>query len=172
MKTRGRALILRSGGQTGVDRAALDCAIANDIPYQGWCPRGGWAEDFPTPPGLLTKYVHLTETFSHEPDVRTRWNVRDSDATLVLTADGLARSPGTRFTLRCAEELKRPHYVLDLSREASHCDAVRWLRERMALVERRPFVLNVAGPRESQSPGIYAAAATSIEILLREAAVM
>ena len=166
------SVVIRSGGQSGVDRAALDCAIANGIRYEGWCPRGGWAEDFPTPPGLLTTYAQLTETRSADPSVRTRWNVRDSDATLILTAEGPARSPGTRFTLRCAEELERPHHVLDLSREAAHIDAVRWLVEKMASVERRPFVLNVAGPRESQSRGVYAAAAAAIERLLRDAAVM
>ena len=41
-----------SGGQTGVDRGALDAAIASHIDYGGWCPKGGWAEDAPTPPGL------------------------------------------------------------------------------------------------------------------------
>ena len=44
-----------SGGQSGVDRAALDAAIACGIDYGGWCPRGGWAEDFPSPPGVLSK---------------------------------------------------------------------------------------------------------------------
>ena len=42
-----------SGGQTGVDRAALDVAIERGVPWGGWCPKGGWAEDFPEPPGLL-----------------------------------------------------------------------------------------------------------------------
>src|SRR5262245_3516652 len=105
-------LILRSGGQSGVDRAALDFAIANAIPYEGWCPRGGWAEDFTTPTGLLSKYPRLIETPSAEPDQRTLWNVRDSDATLVMTLDGVARSTGTWFTIRCAEELSRPVCLL------------------------------------------------------------
>ena len=51
-----------SGGQTGVDRAALDVAIERGMDWGGWCPKGGWAEDFPEPPGLLAKYPHLKET--------------------------------------------------------------------------------------------------------------
>jgi hypothetical protein len=159
-------LILRSGGQSGVDRAALDFAIANAIPYEGWCPGGGWAEDFPTPPGLLSKYPRLIETPSAEPDQRTLWNVRDSDSTLVMTLDGVARSPGTRFTMRCAEELNRPVCLLDLSRPESQADAERWLTRTIETAERRPFVLNIAGPRESQSPGIYAAALEALRVLL------
>jgi hypothetical protein len=67
-----------SGGQSGVDRAALDVAIARGIPYGGWCPKGGWAEDMPAPPGLLAHYPHLRETPSADPAERTAWNVRDS----------------------------------------------------------------------------------------------
>ena len=50
---------LLSGGQSGVDRAVLDVALARGIAYGGWCPRGGWAEDFPEPPGLLARYPKL-----------------------------------------------------------------------------------------------------------------
>jgi hypothetical protein len=71
---------IRSGGQTGVDRAALDAAVLTGRPYEGWCPKGGWAEDFLHPPGLLTKYPHLMETPSESPERRTDWNVRDSAA--------------------------------------------------------------------------------------------
>lgn len=51
-----------SGGQTGADRAALDVAIELAIDYGGWCPAGGWAEDFPEPPGLLAAYPKLAAT--------------------------------------------------------------------------------------------------------------
>src|SRR3984893_7494400 len=68
---------IRSGGQTGVDRAALDAALLTGRPYEGWCPKGGWAEDFLRPPGLLTIYPHLMETPSESPEQRTEWNVRD-----------------------------------------------------------------------------------------------
>src|SRR5262245_53687608 len=75
-----------SGGQTGVDRAALDAAIALGIPYGGWSPKGGWAEDMPSPPGILAHYPALRETSSADPSERTELNVRDSDATLLLTS--------------------------------------------------------------------------------------
>ncbi len=87
-------LSIHTGGQTGVDRAALDFALARGLSYGGWCPRGGWAEDFPVAPGLLAEYPRLTETPSDLPEQRTAWNVRDSHATLILVrGDELSRSP-------------------------------------------------------------------------------
>jgi len=136
-----------SGGQSGVDRAALDVAVSLGLEYGGWCPAGGLAEDRAD---LREDYPALTETPSDDPGQRTEWNVRDSDATLVVGADGRVRSPGTAYTIRCAERLGRPHLVADPSRP----DAVRaWLAGLGPDV-----VLNVAGPRESQAPGIYDAA--------------
>src|SRR5262250_2820655 len=86
-----------SGGQTGVDRAALDVAIERGMSWGGWCPKGGWAEDFPDPPGLLSKYPWLRETSSPQPAQRTEWNVRDSDAVLIIVErSGLSISKGTR----------------------------------------------------------------------------
>ena len=76
----GSPMKLLSGGQSGVDRAVLDVALARGIAYGGWCPKGGWAEDCPTPPGLLTKYPRLKETPLADPAQRTEWNVRDADA--------------------------------------------------------------------------------------------
>ena len=59
---------IRSGGQTGVDRAALDAAVLTGRFYEGWCPKGGWAEDFLRPPGLLTIYPHLMDTSASPPN--------------------------------------------------------------------------------------------------------
>src|ERR1700761_3351802 len=100
---------LISGGQRGVDRAWLDVAIECGIAYGGWCPRGGWAEDLPEPPGLLARYPLLRQTPEADPSQRTRWNVRDSDATLVML-DGSrpAAASGTALTVAVAEELGRP----------------------------------------------------------------
>ena len=95
---------IRSGGQTGVDRAALDAAVLTGRPYEGWCPKGGWAEDFLHPPGLLTKYPHLRETPSKSPEQRTKWNVRDSAATVVFVPDSKYCSRGTDFTIECAKK--------------------------------------------------------------------
>lgn len=148
-----------SGGQSGVDRAALDVAIAHGLPYGGWCPRGGWAEDHPEPPGLLARYPLLRETASTDPAERTRRNVADSDATLVLRAPEVA-SPGTDLTVATAHELGRPCLVSD----GSDADRVRaWL---VGLGD--GIVLNVAGPRESGQPGAYASARALLQTLLED----
>ena len=152
-----------SGGQTGVDRAALDVAIALGIAYGGWCPRGGWAEDEPLAPGLLARYPLLRETPAAEPAQRTRWNVRDSDATLILLGGApSSASPGTALTLAAARELGRPHAVVELG-------AGDALERAGALLAGLPSdgTLNVAGPRESGAPGIYARSRALLAELLR-----
>ena len=150
------SLVVRSGGQSGVDRSALDAALGMHLSYTGWCPAGGWAEDFPVPPGLLNQYPMLTETPSRDPRQRTAWNVRDSDATLlVIHADDSAESAGTSFTRACAELVfVKPLHIGSLEDPGSTDNAIDWLRECLRLHE-ISFVLNVAGPRESESPGIY-----------------
>ena len=145
-----------SGGQTGVDRAALDVALELGIPYGGWCPAGGRAEDFPEPPGLLVVYPKLTATAEPEPAVRTRLNVRASDATLIVW-DGRTPSPGTQLTMEVAQELGRP--LLITSGEAAETKA--WVASLNAGI-----VLNVAGPRESNCPGSYARTAELLRAVL------
>ena len=115
-----------SGGQTGADRAALDAAVAAGIPYGGWCPLGGWAEDLPEPPGLLAAYPQLRETPSPSPHQRTEWNVRDSDATLILWPAGTP-SAGTELTLRLAEQMGRPVLVVDPGDDESARTVAAWL---------------------------------------------
>lgn len=147
-----RVIRIISGGQTGVDRAALDFAVAQAIPYGGWCPRGGWAEDVPEPPGLLAQYPGLRETPDRDPRQRTEWNVRDADATLVFLAPGGSRSsPGTIFTVTCAEEQSKPLLVVDPRQfDGASREIGTWL-------DGFPdgSTLNIAGPRESEAPGIY-----------------
>ncbi len=76
----GPVTAIVSGGQTGVDRAALDFAVERGVPYQGWVPAGGWAEDLADPPGLLARYPVLRATASADPADRTRRNnVGDCD---------------------------------------------------------------------------------------------
>lgn len=135
-----------SGGQTGVDRGALDAAIALGIAHGGWCPRGRLAEDGPIP----GRY-ELHETDSPDYPVRTERNVLDSDATLILCCGQV--SGGTELTLRLAERHRRPCLVVDLDRPLDVDPVRRWL------VSHQVQVLNLAGPRESQSPGIGALAA-------------
>jgi hypothetical protein len=146
-------VLIVSGGQTGVDRAALDVALELALDYGGWCPRGGWAEDLPEPPGLLSRYPLLRETPGADPAQRTRWNVRDSDATLVLLAGGLpVAGTGTALTVAVAEELERPVALAALDRHDEGLTAAQGLLGRLAAGS----ALNVAGPRESGAPGIYA----------------
>ena len=148
-----------SGGQTGVDRAALDVARRLGIPYGGWCPRGGLAEDHREPPGVLTDYPGLSETPTVDPAQRTAWNVRDSDATLVVTA--AVDSPGTALTKRTAHEQGRP-----LLTSVDAGEVARWLdglRHRVGT----GLTLNVAGPRASQWPEAYDAADALLERVLR-----
>jgi len=136
-----------SGGQTGVDRAALDVAMELDLFVGGWCPKGRRAED-----GTVPARYPLRETDSPDYRSRTKRNVRDSGATLVVTRG--APEGGTAHTIECAEKLGRPCLVVDLANEAD-AEAVRkWLAETGART------LNVAGPRESGAPGIGAEAAT------------
>jgi Circularly permutated YpsA SLOG family len=139
---------LHSGGQTGVDRAALDVAIELGIPYGGWIPKGRLAEDGP----ISHRYESLRETESPDYDVRTERNVRDTDATLLLTFG--PATGGTSFTKAVAIRLARPMLEIDLAKAdfPAATTAVRaWLAELGESVR-----LNVAGPRASQAPLAYA----------------
>jgi Circularly permutated YpsA SLOG family len=158
---------IRTGGQSGVDRAALDVALAKGIPYSGWCPNGGWAEDFPIPPGVLVRYPHLVETPSALPRQRTAWNVRDSNATLIILRGKTDASPGTEFSQFCADVLfLKPFYVADLSSTAASEKTRTWLATAMCSASAPPFIVNIAGPRESEAPGIYAATFTFLSHLV------
>jgi hypothetical protein len=155
-----------SGGQTGVDRAALDAAIARGLPWGGWCPKGGWAEDFPHPPGVLDKYPHLKETPSAHPLQRTEWNVRDSDAALiVIDQHGLSASIGTQRGHQWAHQHGKPEFIADTDDPHALTHAAAWLRAQIKRFG-PDLTLSIGGPRESEAPGIYARARTLIEGLI------
>ena len=157
---------LLSGGQSGVDRAALDVAIARGIAYGGWCPKGGWAEDFTKPPGLLAKYPKLKETPLAEPAQRTEWNVRDADACLIIVdCSGLDVSAGTALASDLAHRYRKPLLVLELHEPDILNRAALWLRVQHAK-HGSGLKLAIGGPRESEAPGIYARAATFIGALI------
>jgi hypothetical protein len=143
-----------SGGQTGVDRAALDVALALGLPCGGWCPRGRTAED-----GPLDERYPLRETPSANYPQRTEWNVRDADGTLVLTRG--RPSGGTALTIALARRLERPCLVVDLATAPDPADLRRWIATEGIRV------LNVAGPRESQHPGIQSDARALLDAALR-----
>jgi hypothetical protein len=158
---------IRSGGQTGVDRAALDFALAKGIEYSGWCPNGGWAEDMQDPLGVLGRYPLLTETPSSRPEQRTAWNVRDSYGTLILAfGDSLERFPGTAFTRLCCELIFLKAWLcVDLARQPDASATAGWLRGVAEGLEL--FDLNVAGPRQSEAPGIYEASLRFLNAMWR-----
>lgn len=150
---------IRSGGQTGVDRAALNIARELNIPMCGWCPKGGWAEDFPEPPGVRELFPELIETPKGEVEQRTCWNVRDSHATLIIS-DGY--SPGTKYTSECAKKMKRP--LMIVSNEDDEDAIKKWLSS----INGDELTLNIAGPRESESEGIYQRTYVLLKKLLKE----
>jgi hypothetical protein len=147
--------MILSGGQTGVDRAALDVAIALGLEHGGWCPRGRKAED-----GRIDERYQLRETESSEYHVRTEMNVQAADATLILAAGALVG--GTKLTEIFALRHGARYRLVNMN-EPIDFDALRaWLRnEKIA-------VLNVAGPRESTQPGAYQQAFAALHRLLSQ----
>lgn len=149
-----RSPVVFSGGQSGVDRAALDAALSLGLTVGGWCPRGRRAED-----GRIATRYRLTETPLARVVQRTIWNVRDSDATLILSPG--RPTGGTLATLRAAAG-RRP--CLLLAPEAENARR----RARGFLWRHRVRRLNVAGPRASEAPGVYRTARRFLEALFRD----
>ena len=152
-----------SGGQTGVDRAALDAAIFVEIPHGGWCPKDRRSESGPIP-----DLYQLTETDSRNYAVRTEQNVIDSDGTLILFEDIL--SGGTELTSKLARKHKRPCLCLDLAgfvdwTEEDFNQAITTTTDWLATHSLN--VLNIAGPRESSAPGIQTVAESFLVRLLQ-----
>ena len=140
-----KQLTIMSGGQTGVDRGALDASLSVGAPCGGWCPAGRKAEDGPIP----AKYP-LTELPGADYLARTRKNVEESDATLIITFG--APTGGTKRTVEFCRRLRKPFLVIDAA--ATPVDeAVRQVLEfaKGRGVQR----LNVAGPRASGEPRGY-----------------
>ncbi|HTT13998.1 MAG TPA: putative molybdenum carrier protein [Burkholderiaceae bacterium] len=143
-----RLLVRRmiSGGQSGVDRAALDWAINHRLEHGGWCPRGRRAED-----GPIAMRYQLVETEAASYAERTKRNVRESDATLILNTGVL--EGGSLLTQRIAAGAGKPCLVAHLDAP----DRAAELRRILEWLGGNAFLsLNVAGPREHSRPGIYA----------------
>lgn len=160
-----------SGGQTGVDRAALDAASAAGMEIGGWCPRDRRAED-----GIVPSRYPLRETASRSYAVRTEWNVRDSDGTLILVLDRI--SSGTRLTADSARAQERPLRIEYLCPDSTPglltteqplqqiiCDVAEWIcREQIQ-------TLNVAGPRGSSRNDVYQRSLQFLTMLFEEISV-
>lgn len=117
-------------------------ALELGLPCGGWCPRDRRAED-----GRIDDRYPLEETPKIDYAQRTEWNVRDSDATLILTVG--EPTGGTKLTADLAAEYGRPLLIVDLAEEPPASTIVEWIASHTMPV------LNIAGPRESTSPGVY-----------------
>ncbi len=163
-----RVMKIISGGQTGVDRAALDVAIERGIDWGGWCPKGGWAEDLTEPPGLLATYPHLKETPDRHPLQRTEWNVRDGDAILIVDRwRGFVRFNRNTARAQMGHASTASRNWLWMSNDPDAAvNARTWLR-----AQKKRFgphmVLSIGGPRESEAPGIYKRARHVLAALLK-----
>lgn len=130
-----------------MDRAALDVAIDLGIPCGGWCPQGRRAED-----GTISERYPLHETQSLNYAQRTQWNVRDTDGTLILYQPPL--TGGTLLTKEYALRMRKPYFIAELGNDDLATLILNWIDTEQIRV------LNIAGPRESQRPGIYKKAYT------------
>lgn len=146
-----------TGGQTGVDRGALDAALASGFPCGGWCPPGRKAEDGPIPPRY--PLVELSEGGYRQ---RTLRNVFDSDATAIIYFDLL--QGGTEQTLLFCLKHRKPYKLIDATELAPERAAV--LLQRF-VAQKSVRILNVAGPRLSSQPRAHAYAQNAIACVLR-----
>lgn len=143
-----------SGGQTGVDRGALDAAIELGIAHGGWCPKGRLAEDGP----IAARY-QLDELPSSDYADRTKRNVIDSDGTLIFYRDRL--QGGTALTNRLAKEQGKPLLRVRLDQPVELERIIRWLHDEQVAV------LNIAGPRGSSHPDLHQTTLELVKKLFR-----
>ena len=152
-----KALKIISGGQTGVDRAALDVALRHGIECDGWCPAGR-LDEF----GRIPDYYPIQELQGGGFTERTLQNVKDSDGTVVIYPGKL--EGGTEQTVRFCIELKRPHELIDASQISTE-SAAKLIRD---FVDKNKIdILNVAGPRQSEWPEGYAYASRVLSAFLK-----
>jgi hypothetical protein len=141
-----------SGGQTGADRAGLDFAIEVGLEHGSFVPRGRRAED-----GRISEHYHLTELSSVSYAVRTKRNVREGDGTVVFSLDPILTG-GSALTFEYAGQVKKPR--IHIRKSATDYTGEAFFEEVGRLKDfiesNRIAILNVAGPRESNQPGVYA----------------
>lgn len=145
-----------SGGQTGVDRAALDIALKHGTDCGGWCPTGR-LDEF----GRIPDRYPVQEMEQGSFRERTLQNVKNSDGTAIICS-GAPRG-GTEFTVQCCRQLKRPHILIDaakISAEDAAQSIVDFVRER------KIDILNVAGPRQTEWTDGYDYAHRVLEMFL------
>jgi Circularly permutated YpsA SLOG family len=154
----GAALKIISGGQTGVDRAALDVALKHGIDCGGWCPAGR-LDEF----GRIPDRYPVKELEQGSFAERTLQNVKDSNGTVIIYFEKLRG--GTDYTVQCCIEQKRPHKVIDAAKTSATAAA----NSILDLVrEHKIDILNVAGPRQSEWPGGYDYAFRALDVFLAQ----
>lgn len=153
-----RTLIFCSGGQTGADTAALEFSVRHGLPHGGWCPKGRKQEKG----GVIPSKFRLKETRSATFAVRTRWNCRDSDGTVIFSIKRKLEG-GTKKTAEFARKYGKPLLVIarDIGTTPPEFRLLEFLRAN------RIKTLNVAGPRRSEQPEIGAFVTKVLEGLLR-----
>jgi predicted Rossmann-fold nucleotide-binding protein len=150
-----KSLRIISGGQTGVDRAALDFALENKIDCFGWCPKGRKAED-----GVIPLSYPLKETDTTDYETRTLKNVDESEGLLVFIDGGTDK--GTVLAIDHAEKQNKPIYIIHLSMNVEDQET-----GIISLLENQKVtVVNIVGPHESSNPGIYKKTKKFLEELL------
>ncbi len=149
-----------SGGQTGVDQAALQLALELGFDIGGWCPPNRACEDGQIPdifPLVPTPEEHSARAPHIARSLRTEWNVRDSHATLILLPDTLQPDPGTAWTIACTKHYGKPSLIANpFSTQATHT-ILQWL------LRLQPSTLNIAGPSEKTCNGIALATARTLK---------
>ena len=141
-----------SGGQAGVDQAALLVATELGILIGGWCPLGGLDEHgfsiFEKYPLRAVAGLDFVESVTE----RKKRNIQDSDGTLIIVPPGSgieAIPDGTVLTVEYAIEQRKPYLIVPFSSKTDISQISLWIKENSIKT------LNVAGPRESSFPGIY-----------------
>lgn len=137
-----KKLTILSGGQTGVDRAALDFAFSNKIQCGGWCPNGRKAED-----GIIPIIYPLKETLTSDYSERTQKNIEESDGTLIILDHTMDQ--GTALTKKLCTSLDKPNLIIQIDEPSAKTKITEWMKAN------KISILNIAGPRESSDPGIY-----------------
>jgi Circularly permutated YpsA SLOG family len=153
-----KALKIISGGQTGVDRAALDVALRHGTECGGWCPAGR-LDEF----GKIPDHYPVQELQYGSFAERTLQNVKDSDATVVIYLAELRG--GTEHSVRFCVELERPYELIDASTVATQ-DAAKLIVDFVR--KNKIGILNIAGPRQSEWPEGYDYVSRVLDIFLTD----